>query len=189
MAGVVFSRSPSGGGPYFVVNYDDRSGLTNRVTAGAGEDSRRFYCLKSRTGRLPRRRWRRSSLSWANSRLFSAVMQSTWSSPSVATEQLYLLQVRPLAIDRQRQDARCEGRRRARRYRAQGRVAQPPASLSARQPRGFRRHAGLEPGRNHRGSALAPVAFALSASSSPTRSGPISATITATRIFAVFRCW
>src|ERR1019366_2790719 len=34
MAGVVFSRNP-GGGPYFVINYDDRSGLTDRVTTRA----------------------------------------------------------------------------------------------------------------------------------------------------------
>jgi adenylylsulfate kinase-like enzyme/phosphohistidine swiveling domain-containing protein len=46
MAGVVFSRNPSGG-PYFIVNYDDRSGLTDRVTAGVGDNLRTFYCLKS----------------------------------------------------------------------------------------------------------------------------------------------
>ena len=39
MAGVVFSRSPSGG-PYFIINYDDRSGLTDRVTGGTGRQSR-----------------------------------------------------------------------------------------------------------------------------------------------------
>src|SRR5208282_543435 len=37
MAGVGFSRSPSGG-PYFIINYDDRSGLTDGVTAGVGEN-------------------------------------------------------------------------------------------------------------------------------------------------------
>jgi glutamine kinase len=47
MAGVVFSRSPDGG-PYFVVNYDDRSGLTHLVTAGAGENLKTFLCSKSR---------------------------------------------------------------------------------------------------------------------------------------------
>ncbi|MGA8510031.1 MAG: adenylyl-sulfate kinase, partial [Candidatus Sulfotelmatobacter sp.] len=47
MAGVVFSRSPSGG-PYFIINYDDRSGLTDRVTAGVGEHLETFLCLKSR---------------------------------------------------------------------------------------------------------------------------------------------
>ena len=41
MAGVVFSRNPSGG-PYFVINYDDRSGLTDRVTAGVGDNLETF---------------------------------------------------------------------------------------------------------------------------------------------------
>ncbi len=52
MAGVVFTRSPTGG-PYFIINYDDRSGLTNRVTAGAGDDLKTFICLKSRPDACP----------------------------------------------------------------------------------------------------------------------------------------
>jgi glutamine kinase len=52
MAGVAFSRSPSGG-PYFIINYDDRSGLTNRVTAGAGDNLKTFLCLKSRPDVCP----------------------------------------------------------------------------------------------------------------------------------------
>jgi len=52
MAGVVFSRNPSGG-PYYIVNYDDRSGLTDRVTAGVGDNLKTFYCLKSTPGASP----------------------------------------------------------------------------------------------------------------------------------------
>ena len=52
MAGVAFSRSPSGG-PYFIVNYDDRSGLTDRVTAGVGDNLETFLCLKSRPDACP----------------------------------------------------------------------------------------------------------------------------------------
>ena len=51
-AGVAFSRSSSGG-PYFVINYDDRSGLTDRVTGGVGDDLMTFYCLKSRRDLCP----------------------------------------------------------------------------------------------------------------------------------------
>ncbi len=53
MSGVAFSRNPSGG-PYFIVNYDDRSGLTERVTAGVGEKSRDFLLSEVAAGRLPR---------------------------------------------------------------------------------------------------------------------------------------
>jgi adenylylsulfate kinase-like enzyme len=52
MAGVLFSRSPSGG-PYFIVNYDDRSGRCDRVTAGAGDNLKTFLCLRSRPDAWP----------------------------------------------------------------------------------------------------------------------------------------
>ena len=53
MAGVAFSRDPNGHGPYFVINYDDVSGRTDMVTAGAGNHLKTFYCLKSRTDVCP----------------------------------------------------------------------------------------------------------------------------------------
>jgi phosphoenolpyruvate synthase/pyruvate phosphate dikinase len=64
MAGVAFSRNPSGG-PYFVINYDDRSGLTDRVTAGVGDNLETFFA--SSRGLMPaHHRWHRSSL-WSAS--------------------------------------------------------------------------------------------------------------------------
>jgi adenylylsulfate kinase-like enzyme/phosphohistidine swiveling domain-containing protein len=53
MAGVALSRPPSGGGPYYIVNYDDRSGRTDRVTAGIGDNIETFLCLKSRVDACP----------------------------------------------------------------------------------------------------------------------------------------
>lgn len=53
MAGVAFSRRPGGGDPYYIVNYDTRSGRTDRVTAGTGDDLDTFYCLKSRSDACP----------------------------------------------------------------------------------------------------------------------------------------
>jgi glutamine kinase len=53
MAGVAFSRNPNGHGPYFVINYDDVSGRTDMVTAGAGNHLKTFYCLKSRPDMCP----------------------------------------------------------------------------------------------------------------------------------------
>lgn len=98
MAGVAFTRSPSGGGPYFVINYDDRSGLTNRVTAGVGEDLKTFFCLKSRTDAAP------PSLAPVVALL--AELEELLGCDAIDVEfaiggdgALYLLQVRPLAID------------------------------------------------------------------------------------------
>jgi adenylylsulfate kinase-like enzyme/phosphohistidine swiveling domain-containing protein len=52
MAGVAFSRRPSGG-PYYVVNYDSRSGHTDQVTGGLGASLETFFCLKSHAAACP----------------------------------------------------------------------------------------------------------------------------------------
>ncbi len=53
MAGVVVTREPSGGGPYFVLNYDDYSGRADVVTSGAAGQLKTFICLKSRQEGIP----------------------------------------------------------------------------------------------------------------------------------------
>lgn len=54
MAGVAVTREPHGGGPYFVINYDDYSGRSDLVTSGTGENLKTFFCLKSRQDGIPR---------------------------------------------------------------------------------------------------------------------------------------
>jgi adenylylsulfate kinase-like enzyme/phosphohistidine swiveling domain-containing protein len=99
IAGVVFSRSPSGG-PYFIINYDDRSGLTDRVTAGVGDNLETFFCLKSRPDACPP--------SLAPVIALVSELETLLACDAIDVEfavgddgQLYLLQVRPLAVDRQ----------------------------------------------------------------------------------------
>jgi adenylylsulfate kinase-like enzyme len=99
MAGVVFSRSPSGG-PYFIINYDRCSGLTDRVTAGVGDNLETFYCLKTRPDACPQ--------SLAPVIALVSELEALLACDSIDVEfavgddgQLYLLQVRPLAVDRQ----------------------------------------------------------------------------------------
>jgi adenylylsulfate kinase-like enzyme/phosphohistidine swiveling domain-containing protein len=98
MAGVAFSRSPNGG-PYFVINYDDRSGLTDRVTAGVGDNLKTFFCLKSRPAACPQ--------SLAPVIALVSELETLLACDAIDVEfavgddaQLYLLQVRPLAADR-----------------------------------------------------------------------------------------
>jgi adenylylsulfate kinase-like enzyme/phosphohistidine swiveling domain-containing protein len=99
MAGVVFSRSPAGA-PYFIINYDDRSGLTDRVTAGVGAHLETFLCLRSRPDDCP------PALApvIALVRELEALLGCDAIDVEFAVSddgQLYLLQVRPLAVDRQ----------------------------------------------------------------------------------------
>jgi len=97
MAGVAFSRS-TGGAPYFIVNYDDRSGLTDRVTAGAGDDLKTYFCLRSRPEAC--------QPSLAPVIALVGELETLLACDAIDVEfavgadsQLYLLQVRPLAVD------------------------------------------------------------------------------------------
>jgi adenylylsulfate kinase-like enzyme/phosphohistidine swiveling domain-containing protein len=99
MAGVAFSRSPSGGGPYIIVNYDDRTGRTDQVTAGTGDKLETFLCLKSRTDACPP----------ALAPIVALILEleALFATDAIDVEfaqggdgQLYLLQVRPLVVDR-----------------------------------------------------------------------------------------
>ena len=108
MAGVVFSRSPAGG-PYFIINYDDHSGRTERVTGGAGDNLQTFfglksYCLKPGPDACPP--------SLAPVIALVSELESLLACDAIDVEfavggdrQLYLLQVRPLTLDRQEQAA------------------------------------------------------------------------------------
>ena len=53
LSGVAFNRDPSTGADYVVVNYDDRSGLTDSVTGGSGENLKTFYCFREQRARVP----------------------------------------------------------------------------------------------------------------------------------------
>jgi adenylylsulfate kinase-like enzyme len=103
MAGVVFSRGPSGG-PYYIFNYDRCSGLTDRVTAGIGDNLETFFCLKSRPDACPP--------SLAPVVALVRELEILFACDAIDVEfavgddgRLYLLQVRRLAVDGQGQAA------------------------------------------------------------------------------------
>ena len=104
MAGVAVTREPHGGGPYFVLNYDDFSGRSDLVTSGAAGKLKTFICLKSHREGIP-------------SQLLPVLdllqeLESLLDSDGIDVEfavdkngALYLLQVRPLAHNQPLTDA------------------------------------------------------------------------------------
>jgi adenylylsulfate kinase-like enzyme/phosphohistidine swiveling domain-containing protein len=107
LAGVAFSRRPSGG-PYYIINYD-RSGSTDSVTGGASEGLATFLCLKSRVHMCP--------TELAPVVALICELETVLASDALDVEfavgrdgQVYLLQVRRLAVesDDATSDARIE---------------------------------------------------------------------------------
>ena len=98
MAGVAFSRCPNGDGPYFVINYDDRSGRTDVVTAGAGDDLKTFFCLRSNKCDCPERLQPVIALIEELEDLLACSMLDIEFAVD-GRAQVYLLQVRPLTVE------------------------------------------------------------------------------------------
>jgi len=60
LSGVIFTHELNTGAPYYVINYDDVSGLTNTVTSGDGEHANRtLYIHRSSAGDLRSERFHR----------------------------------------------------------------------------------------------------------------------------------
>jgi adenylylsulfate kinase-like enzyme/phosphohistidine swiveling domain-containing protein len=102
MAGVAFSRRPGSGDPYYIVNYDASSGRTDRVTAGLGDNLETFLCLKSRIDACPP--------ALAAVLALVAELEALLAHDALDVEfavgadaRMYLLQVRRLAVQQQRQ--------------------------------------------------------------------------------------
>jgi glutamine kinase len=97
LAGVAFTRDPNGGGPYYVINYDDSSGRTDAVTSGAGGELKTFFCLKSGQSGVPPHLRPVVELLRELERLLGHDAIDVEFAVG-ARDDLYLLQVRPLAI-------------------------------------------------------------------------------------------
>ena len=92
-SGVIFTRDPASGSPYYIATYDDVSGKTNTVTDGSSNNIRTLYCLRG------------AGEDNKFAKLFNAVqeLETLCCSDALDIEfainrlgQIYVLQVRPL---------------------------------------------------------------------------------------------
>jgi len=97
LSGVAFSVDPNNAAPYYVVNYDDSSGATNTVTSGETNQLRTFYCSKHLPASAPE--------ALKGVLALVAELEDLLGAKAIdiefardATDKLYLLQVRPLAV-------------------------------------------------------------------------------------------
>jgi glutamine kinase len=97
VSGVAFTRDPSNGGYYSIINYDDQSSTTDSVTSGTSNDLKIYY--HSRDARLPEKKWLSQLL------LLMKELEEHFGNDALDIEfavdqvgTLFLLQVRPLIM-------------------------------------------------------------------------------------------
>ncbi len=100
LAGVAFTKDPSNGAPYIVINFDDKSGRTDSVTAGDSNNLKTFHCH-----RLYRKKFGdfRDKILTLCSELEKIIKRSALDIEFAIDQKnkLYLFQVRPLVISQQ----------------------------------------------------------------------------------------
>jgi phosphohistidine swiveling domain-containing protein len=98
VSGVAFTRDPSNGGQYYVINYDDQTGATDSVTGGGSNNLNTHYCAKGVA--IEGQGWKKLLL------LLLQELESLFQNDAIDIEfavdgggQLVLLQVRPLVFE------------------------------------------------------------------------------------------
>ncbi len=98
MSGVIFSHDLSTGAPYYVINYDDQSGLTDTVTSGSTDTSRTLLVYRNQVGQLQSGRFQ--ALIRAVQEIEALTSASGLDIEFAVTqdEEIYIFQARPMAV-------------------------------------------------------------------------------------------
>jgi hypothetical protein len=98
MSGVIFSHDLSTGAPYYVINYDDQSGLTDTVTSGSTDTSRTLLVYRNQVGQLQSRRFLALIRAVQEIEALTSALGLDIEFAVTRDEEIYIFQVRPMAV-------------------------------------------------------------------------------------------